>query len=124
VDRKVARFLRTQRKNLRRFFQSRGMLDLYDQMEQLRKQPNRGFMQKNRSFQRIMNEYIASTNTSKAASAVVGGEVGSGTVVGMRPAGSDDRSLEGTGGDGEHTAGGVQDVATRAANDTGVVIEE
>src|SRR6266853_1203440 len=61
VDRKIARFLRTQRKNMRRFFQERGHLDLYAQLDSLRKDPTRTFMQKNTTFQRILNEHIART---------------------------------------------------------------
>lgn len=59
VDRQIARFLRTQRKNMRRFFLERGHLDLFAQLDELRKEPHRDFRQKNVTFQRILNEHIA-----------------------------------------------------------------
>jgi hypothetical protein len=67
VDRHVARFLRTQRKNMRRFFLERGHLDLYAQLTDLRKQSNRNFIQKNQSFQRILNEHIARSQPAAPA---------------------------------------------------------
>jgi hypothetical protein len=53
VDKQVARFLRAQRKNMRRFFLERGHMDLYAQLDELRRQPHRNFQQKNTTFQRI-----------------------------------------------------------------------
>jgi hypothetical protein len=58
VNRHVARFLRTQRKNIRRFFAERGHVDLYGQLEELRKNPKLDFRAKNRIFQRVLNEHI------------------------------------------------------------------
>lgn len=57
--RHVARFLRTQRKNVRRFFQEQGHLDLFAQMDELRKDSTRNFVQKNTTFQKILNEHIS-----------------------------------------------------------------
>ena len=72
-DRLLARWLRTQRKNLRRVFAERGHVDLLADLEKLKRNPRRSFLQKNRVFQRIMNEYIARV-TPRTSAAAVGGE--------------------------------------------------
>jgi hypothetical protein len=58
ADRKISRFLRAQRKNMRRFFASQGYVDLLEQLEQIRRS-RQGMMAKNVMFQKVMNEYIA-----------------------------------------------------------------
>jgi len=60
VNRLLARYLRRQRKNMRRFFEERGMYVLADRMNQIRKS-KQGMMAKNRMFQGALNEYAKST---------------------------------------------------------------
>jgi hypothetical protein len=63
VNRILARYLRTQRKNMRRFFEERGLYTLADRMKQIRKS-KQGMMAKNRMFQHVLNEYSALANPS------------------------------------------------------------
>jgi hypothetical protein len=58
VNKLLARYLRTQRKNMRRFFQERGLFALADRMDQIRKS-RQGMLGKNRMFQKVLNEYAA-----------------------------------------------------------------
>lgn len=74
INRHISRYLRTQRRNMRRFFVERGLLELAMRLDSLRKQSNRNFVQKNRAFQRILNEYIklaTPTNSTDAAGVAV-----------------------------------------------------
>src|SRR5271166_396536 len=56
MNRHISRYLRTQRKNMPRFFQERGLFVLADRMSQIRKS-RQGMMAKNRYFQEVLNEY-------------------------------------------------------------------
>lgn len=56
VNRLIARYLRTQRKNMSRFFADRGVFDLADRMRQIRKS-RQGMMAKNSMFQKVLNDY-------------------------------------------------------------------
>lgn len=56
----IARYLRTQRKNMRRFFAERGLWVLLDRMNQIRKS-RQGMLEKNRMFQKVLNEYAQLT---------------------------------------------------------------
>lgn len=119
VDRHVSRFLRAQRKNMRRLFQERGHYDLFAQMEEIRRDPTRGFMQKNQSFQRIMNEHIARSSQAAPVTPTVGG-------VGV-PDPERNNAGDGAGvvqhdGARADAAGGVPQVAL--ADGDGIVIEE
>lgn len=67
MDRKISRFLRAQRKNMRRSFLQRGLLDLYAQLEEIKRNPRAGFMAKNQQFQKVMNEYIARVSATPLA---------------------------------------------------------
>jgi hypothetical protein len=67
MNRHISRFLRAQRKNIRRVLAERGFVDLLAQMEELKRDSRRGFMAKNKIFQRIMNEYIARTTPASAS---------------------------------------------------------
>lgn len=60
VNRLLARYLRTQRKNMRRFFAERGLFDLADRMKQIRKS-RQGMLAKNSMFQKVLNEYAQLT---------------------------------------------------------------
>jgi len=120
VDHHVARFLRTQRKNMRRFFQERGHLDLFAQLDELCKDPTRNFMSKNTGFQRILNEYIARTAppVAEAASSMEPGNVV------VPDAGADESST-----DTLHSCGGRSDAGDNVpevaqSDDAGIVIEE
>src|ERR1700735_942557 len=67
ANRFIARYLRTQRKNMRRFFQERGLYTLLDRMNQIRKS-KQGMMAKNRMFQEVLNEYSTPTTPPPAPS--------------------------------------------------------
>lgn len=61
VNKLLVRYLRAQRKNMRRFFDERGLFTLADRMNQIRKS-RQGMLGKNRMFQGVLNEYAALTN--------------------------------------------------------------
>jgi hypothetical protein len=63
----LARYLRTQRKNMRRFFQERGMYALADRMNQIRKS-RQGMLAKNRMFQEVLNDYSKLSNPTTVQS--------------------------------------------------------
>jgi hypothetical protein len=63
VNRLLARYLRTQRKNMRRFFQERGFYMLAERMNQIRKS-RQGMLAKNRYFQEVLNSYAKLTTPS------------------------------------------------------------
>lgn len=56
ANRHISRYLRAQRKNMRRLFQERGLWDLAERMNQIRKS-RQGMMAKNRMFQKLLDEY-------------------------------------------------------------------
>src|ERR1700677_1313949 len=56
MNRHISRHLRTQRKNMRRFFEERGLFTLVERMNQIRKS-RQGMLEKNRMFQGVLNEY-------------------------------------------------------------------
>ena len=61
VHKLLARYLRTQRKNMLRFFQERGLYTLVDRMNQIRNS-RQGMLAKNRYFQEVLNEYSKLAN--------------------------------------------------------------
>jgi hypothetical protein len=61
VNKLLARYLRTQRKNMKRFFEERGLYALADRMKQIRNS-RQGMIAKNRYFQEVLNEYAKLTN--------------------------------------------------------------
>jgi hypothetical protein len=63
----MGRYLRTQRKNMRRFFAERGLYTLADRMSQIRKS-RQGMLAKNRMFQEVLNEYSKLANPATVAS--------------------------------------------------------
>src|ERR1700722_17374147 len=67
ANRLIARYLRTQRKNMRRFFQERGLYTLLDRMNQIRNS-RQGMLAKNRYFQEVLNEYSKLANPAAVAS--------------------------------------------------------
>jgi hypothetical protein len=76
TNRLIARYLRTQRKNMRRFFQERGLYTFADRMDQIRKS-RQGMLAKNRYFQEVLNEYSALANpTTTPISTRVTADVG------------------------------------------------
>jgi hypothetical protein len=56
VQRLLARYLRTQRKNMRRFFQERGLYQFALRMDNIRKS-NQTMLEKNRRFQKVLDAY-------------------------------------------------------------------
>ena len=56
TNRLISRYLRTQRKNMRRFFEERGLFTFADRMNQIRKS-RQGMLEKNRMFQQVLNSY-------------------------------------------------------------------
>lgn len=71
VNRLLARYLRAQRKNMRRFFQERGMFALADRMNQIRNS-RQGMLAKNRYFQEVLNDYAKLTTPPVVSSDVPG----------------------------------------------------
>jgi hypothetical protein len=67
INRLVARYLRTQRKNMTNFFQERGLFDLADRMNQIRKS-RQGMLAKNRMFQQVLNDYAKLTTPATVTS--------------------------------------------------------
>src|SRR6202035_2255249 len=71
VNKLLARYLRTQRKNMTRFFQDRGLFDLANRMKQIRNS-RQGMLAKNRYFQDVLNEYAKLTTPPVVAPHVPG----------------------------------------------------
>ena len=61
ANRHISRYLRTQRKNMRRVFQERGHYALVARMDQIRKS-KQDMMAKNRYFQVVLDEYSKLVN--------------------------------------------------------------
>jgi hypothetical protein len=121
MNRHIARFLRRERKRMRRNFLERGFVDLYLQLEEIRRDSTQGFMQKNRRFQRVMNEYIASVS-KHAAPANLEDPVGAvGVPAVLEPAVVPVRQGNGS---GRQPDGGVYGLASADAADSVVVVEE
>ena len=77
VNKLLARYLRTQRKNMRRFFQERGLYTLADRMDQIRNS-RQGMMAKNRYFQEVLNDYSKLSSPPVVTSDVPGVPEGAG----------------------------------------------
>jgi hypothetical protein len=71
TNRLIARYLRTQRKNMLRFFQERGLYTLVDRMNQIRNS-RQDMLAKNRMFQEVLNEYAKLTSPPVVSSDVPG----------------------------------------------------
>jgi hypothetical protein len=71
TDKLIARYLRTQRKNMRRFFQERGLFVLADRMNQIRNS-RQGMMAKNLMFQKVLDAYAKLTTPATAVTQVPG----------------------------------------------------
>jgi hypothetical protein len=71
ANRLISRYLRTQRKNMRRFFEERGLYTLVDRMNQIRNS-RQGMLAKNRMFQEVLNEYAQLTSPPVVSSDVPG----------------------------------------------------
>jgi hypothetical protein len=56
ANRIISRYLRSQRKNMLRFFTERGMFDLAERMRRI-KLSRQGMLAKNQMFQKVLNEY-------------------------------------------------------------------
>jgi hypothetical protein len=67
ANRLISRYLRTQRKNMLRFFQERGLYALADRMKQIRNS-RQGMLAKNRYFQEVLNEYSKLANPTTVQS--------------------------------------------------------
>jgi hypothetical protein len=67
ANRLISRYLRTQRKNMLRFFQERGLYALADRMKQIRNS-RQGMLAKNRYFQEVLNEYSKLANPTAVQS--------------------------------------------------------
>ena len=71
ANRLISRYLRTQRKNMKRFFEERGLYTLAERMNQIRKS-RQGMLEKNRMFQKVLNEYSALANPILSSTPVPG----------------------------------------------------
>jgi hypothetical protein len=67
MNKLITRYLRTQRKNMLRFFQERGLFTLADRMKQIRNS-RQGMLAKNRMFQETLNEYSKLANPTTVQS--------------------------------------------------------
>jgi hypothetical protein len=113
MGRHISRYLRIQRKNMRRFFMERGMFDLAERLDVIRKDSAMGMLEKNRKFQEILNEYSQRTAPQSDAKADDLEATGNGDV--------DLPTEAGAGGAGRDTGDSVSEVANI---DSGFVIEE
>jgi hypothetical protein len=77
VNRLLARYLRTQRKNMRRFFKERGLYAFADRMNQIRNS-RQGMLAKNRYFQEVLNDYAKLSSPPVVSSDVPGVPEGAG----------------------------------------------
>ena len=128
ANRIIARYLRGQRKTMRRFFADRNLTQFVLRMDSIRKSSG-SMMLKNRQFQEVLDDYAkfatggATLQPATEANAVVsGGRV----VVQPEPASELGSSEAGAGHDG---GGAVSDasvpvVAEEAGDTAGAVIEE
>lgn len=72
VNKLLARYLRTQRKNMKRFFEERGLYALADRMKQIRKS-RQPMLAKNRMFQDVLNQYAPQLTSPPVVSSDVPG---------------------------------------------------
>ncbi len=123
ANRYIARYLRTQRKNMRAFFAQRGLTGLALQMDNIRN-ANTTMMEKNRRFQRVLNDYAelarAGSSTQPATEAAHQQDA-AGAVLDVPGAGPVLVGAADAGGPGEDAGAGVQGLA---ASDDGVVVDE
>jgi hypothetical protein len=77
VNKLLGRYLRTQRKNMLRFFQERGLYTLAERMKQIRNS-RQDMLAKNRMFQDVLNQYAQLTSPPVVSSDVPGVPKGSG----------------------------------------------
>jgi hypothetical protein len=119
ANRHIARWLRSQRKNMIRFFHERRMYEFEERMLQIRKS-RQGMLAKNRMFQEVLNAYARRTSPPAAAEAVAPQTEGNGHVAVRAEAG---RGPAVDHGNGTDAGGRVPPVADQ--NDgPDVVIEE
>jgi hypothetical protein len=67
MNRHISRYLRIQRKNMRRFFSERGFSHLAARLDEIRKDSAMGMLEKNRKFQEILNAYAKAVAPPGAA---------------------------------------------------------
>lgn len=77
ANRHISRYLRTQRKNMRRFFQERGLYTLAERMNQIRSS-RQGMLAKNLMFQAVLNDYAKLSSPPVVSSDVPGVPEGAG----------------------------------------------
>ena len=77
VNKMLARYLRTQRKNMRRFFQERGLYVFAERMNQIRNS-RQGMLAKNLMFQKVLNDYAKLSSPPVVTSDVPGVPEGAG----------------------------------------------
>lgn len=77
ANRHISRYLRTQRKNMLRFFQERGFYELAERMKQIRNS-RQGMLAKNRYFQEVLNDYAKLSTPPVVTSDVPGVPEGAG----------------------------------------------
>ena len=81
ANRYISRYLRTQRKNMLRLFEERGLFALANRMKQIR-DSQQDMLAKNRCFQQVLNEYAklatpqySNTGTNPTAVPAVHGSI-------------------------------------------------
>jgi hypothetical protein len=71
ANRHISRYLRTQRKNMRRFFQERGLYAFALRMDSIRKS-NQTMLEKNRRFQKVLDAYAALATQAESPKVIAG----------------------------------------------------
>lgn len=113
ANRIISRYLRAQRRNMRRFFMERGLFDLAERMNQIR-HSRQGMLAKNRMFQKVLNEY-SERATARPATEAASSENQGVDALGLRTSGGASR-------DRDDSGGSIPEMAS--ADGAGVVIEE
>lgn len=116
-NRLIARWLRTQRKNMRRFFAERGLFDELEQMERILKS-RQGMMAKNQMFQEVLDAYAKRASPRPSVEAAHREGQGSTDVV-VRVS---DGTTADAGGSRPYAVGSVPELA--GDDSSGPVIEE
>lgn len=69
INRVISRYLRGERKKMRRFFAERGM-DIYVlRLDALRRNPRMSMLEKNKAFQEILNDYAQQVTGARTSGA-------------------------------------------------------
>lgn len=127
MNRHISRYLRAQRKNMRRFFTERGLLDLALRLRQIRKS-RQGMLAKNRMFQEVLNDYTKLVNpaveaATQSAAETADQQTAANPAVEVQTTGHRN-DIAGVGDHGNRSDAGASVPEVAGADGAGVVIEE